>query len=569
MSAEKYAQWIVENQDKQGTPEFETVAAAYKAARNQTPQAPQTPQATQEPSLLQRLGKGVADYARRSVAEKANLAAGAVRGASSIGATLLTPYDLLAGNTQSIGNPERRQAIEEGLRSMGADPESAAFQVGKIGTEIAGTAGAGSALAKGLGMIPGVASRAPALINALRTSGMTTGAAPVTTGAKAADLALRAGAAGTTGALAGGMINPEDTGTSAAISTAIPLAAPVARQGATAARKILGTTTGVGDEALSQAFQAGKAGGTQAQAFRNAMRPVDDANMMSVLDDAMANLDAMRKARTDAYKQNMAGVKESQEIIDMTPIQNAFNKTVESYTFKGQARNPRAAQALQNVSDEINAWQGLNPVEYHTPEGLDALKQRIGSIRESLPFEDKSARAAVDNIYASIKKEIATKAPIYSKTMQDYTQASEVLEEVTRSLSLNEKATADTALRKLQSVMRNNANTNYGARLASVRALEEAGGRPILPQLAGQALSDWTPRGIQRATAPTAGAGLALAGNIPAALAFGAMSSPRIVGETMYGAGRLAGLSDNMVSPEVIRALRQGAYRAAPVLGAQ
>lgn len=564
MSAEKYAQWIVENQDKQGTPEFETVAAAYKAARNQTPQAQQAPQ---EPSLLQRLGKGVADYARRSIAEKANLAAGAVRGAGSIGATLLTPYDLLAGNTQSIGNSERRQAIEEGLRSMGADPESAAFQVGKIGTEIAGTAGAGSALAKGLGMIPGVASRAPALINALRTSGMTTGASPVTTGAKAADLALRAGAAGTTGALAGGMINPDDAGTAGAISAAVPLAAPVARQGATAARKILGTTTGVGDEALSQAFQAGKAGGAQAQAFRSAMR--NDADMMSVLDDAMANLDAMRKARTAAYKQNMAGVKESQEIIDMTPIQNAFNKAVESYTFKGQARNPRVAQALQNVSDEINAWQGLNPVEYHTPEGLDALKQRIGAIRESLPFEDKSARAAVDNIYASIKKEIATKAPIYSKTMQDYTQASEVLEEVTRSLSLNEKATADTALRKLQSVMRNNANTNYGARLASVRALEEAGGRPILPQLAGQALSDWTPRGIQRATAPTAGAGLALTGNIPAALAFGAMSSPRIVGETMYGAGRLTGLADNMVSPEVIRALRQGAYRVAPVLGAQ
>jgi hypothetical protein len=36
MSAEKYAQWIVDNQDKQGSPEFETVASAYKAAREQT-----------------------------------------------------------------------------------------------------------------------------------------------------------------------------------------------------------------------------------------------------------------------------------------------------------------------------------------------------------------------------------------------------------------------------------------------------------------------------------------------------------------------------------------------------
>jgi hypothetical protein len=33
MSAEKYAQWIVENQDKKGTPDFETVAQAYRAAR--------------------------------------------------------------------------------------------------------------------------------------------------------------------------------------------------------------------------------------------------------------------------------------------------------------------------------------------------------------------------------------------------------------------------------------------------------------------------------------------------------------------------------------------------------
>lgn len=32
-SAEQYAQWIVSNQDKRGSPEFETVAQAYKMAR--------------------------------------------------------------------------------------------------------------------------------------------------------------------------------------------------------------------------------------------------------------------------------------------------------------------------------------------------------------------------------------------------------------------------------------------------------------------------------------------------------------------------------------------------------
>lgn len=41
MSAEKYAQWLVNNQDQAGTPEFETVAAAYKKLRVKKPTAAQ------------------------------------------------------------------------------------------------------------------------------------------------------------------------------------------------------------------------------------------------------------------------------------------------------------------------------------------------------------------------------------------------------------------------------------------------------------------------------------------------------------------------------------------------
>lgn len=48
MSAEKYAQWIVDNQDKQGTPEFETVAAAYQAAKEQA-----------QPTLMQKVQSSI------------------------------------------------------------------------------------------------------------------------------------------------------------------------------------------------------------------------------------------------------------------------------------------------------------------------------------------------------------------------------------------------------------------------------------------------------------------------------------------------------------------------------
>lgn len=526
------------------------------------------------PDVVQRVVKqrlGVASAQTNATPEQSsgfgqtlgNLAAGAARGAGSIGATLLAPVDAAARamgvQNSVIGRTDRRDAMTEGLRSMGAQPESLAFRGAKVVSEVAGTAGAGGAMANALRVAPAAMQAAPAVqgfATALRSSGM---AGP--------NLASRVAGGAATGAAASTLVDPESATTGAVIGGALPLIGPTASAIGTGVQKAIGSTTGVGDDALRQAYQSGKSGGAQAEALRSNMR--GQADMLSVLDDAKANLEAMRQARSAAYKQNMAGVRESAEVIPMEPIENALSNAVQSFTFKGQAKNPRVAQALQSVSDEISQWRQLDPAEFHTPEGLDALKQRIGAVREALPFEDRSARAAVDGVYNSIKREIESKAPEYAKAMADYSEASSLVDEVTRSMSLNERSTADTALRKLQSVMRNNANTNYGARVNSVESLEAAGGRPLMPQLAGQALNDWVPRGIQRAAAGTGGAGLAFTGNVPAALGLAAVSSPRLMGETFYGAGRVAGVADQMVNPALIEALRQGTVRAAPVIGAQ
>jgi hypothetical protein len=60
-----------------------------------------------------------------------------------------------------------------------------------------------------------------------------------------------------------------------------------------------------------------------------------------------------------------------------------------------------------------------------------------------------------------------------------------------------------------------------------------------MPALAGQAMSDLTPRGIHRATAPITGGMGFMAGGIPLAAGTMLASSPRIVGETAYGVGQL------------------------------
>jgi len=136
-----------------------------------------------------------------------------------------------------------------------------------------------------------------------------------------------------------------------------------------------------------------------------------------------------------------------------------------------------------------------------------------------------------------VKGEITNQAPVYSKVMKDYSEASNVLKEMERALSLNPKASIDTSMRKLQSLMRNNVNTNYGNRLGLARQLE-SNGAEILPAVAGQAMSSMTPRGLQGLSATgIAGAGVMTAN--PAALAALPLTSPRLVGEAAYGLGAM------------------------------
>lgn len=155
-----------------------------------------------------------------------NIGAGAIRGAGSIGATILTPIDAAARamgiENDYIGRTDRREAMDYALQDLGADPKSMAYQGGKLGAEIAGTLPVGGVLAKGLTKAAPGATR---LAEALRTGGMSTGApgVQILTRAGGKDLALRAAGGGITGGASTLAINPEDTGMGAGISAALPV----------------------------------------------------------------------------------------------------------------------------------------------------------------------------------------------------------------------------------------------------------------------------------------------------------------------------------------------------------
>lgn len=149
-----------------------------------------------------------------------DLAAGAVRGAGSIGATLLTPVDALARavgvENEFIGRRDRRQAMDQGLQELGADPNSMMYKTGKLGGEIAGTAGAGGAVANVLGRAVPVLANAP-ILQSIASSGMNAGGL-----GGAAGMAYRALGGATTGGISAGMIDPETAGTGAMFGAALP-----------------------------------------------------------------------------------------------------------------------------------------------------------------------------------------------------------------------------------------------------------------------------------------------------------------------------------------------------------
>jgi hypothetical protein len=301
-------------------------------------------------------------------------------------------------------------------------------------------------------------------------------------------------------------------------------------------RKEAGLATGAGEEAFKQAYKAGKEGN---ETFIANMRGT--VPMENVLNDAKANLSALKAEKNAVYRSGMEDISKDKSILSFDEITNKLNEAKDIATYKGQTTNPNAVKALQEIKDVVSKWQSLDPKEYHTPEGMDALKQSVGSILEDIPYGTK-ARTVAENIYHSVKSTIADQAPVYNNVMKDYSEKADLINEIQKSLSLGQKSTVAQGLNKLQSLMRNNVNTNYGYRQELANALMEKGGKDLMPALAGQSLSSWTPRGLV-GQGLDAGALLTLLGGVthlPATAATMATTSPRLMGETAYKAGEIA-----------------------------
>jgi hypothetical protein len=403
---------------------------------------------------------------------------------------------------------------------------------------------AGSAPAAAL-RIPGLAARAPGAIRALGNIGQG---------------AMQGGAAAGLTSSASDAPLMQQVGLGAAMGGAIPAAAAAWKTGKSVLKGTIGEATGAGSQSLSSAYTAGREGGDAGKAFTDSMR--GRVPMEQVVAEAKGALTNLRQQRSKAYKSGMVDISKDATILDFKPVDDALSSSIKS--FKGRDISTKTADVRKEIGDVVAEWRALDPSEYHTPEGFDALKQQIGEIKESLPFGP--ARTYADGVYNSLRSTIAKQAPVYDKVMRDYSEASAEIAAIEKELSLGNKVNPNTALRKLQSVLRDNANTSWGKRADYAKVLSDAGAPNLIPSLAGQALGTPIPRGL----AKFADAGLAAtaAYTNPMSLMALPAASPRLMGEAAYGLGSAARHAGGMFGSAFPGAAMGSIPRfAAPTLG--
>jgi hypothetical protein len=317
-------------------------------------------------------------------------------------------------------------------------------------------------------------------------------------------------------------------------------------------------------EATGAGFERGVTGAPTArsEAFTEGMRrPGDSAeNIVYTARDAIRNL---REAASNAYTTAMQQFGQNP-----TPL------SIDTVRQRMAGIKPRNYDAMLDAPErppEHRAWEQMNnTVEYYAqqaaadpallmPMAMDQFKQDLYAIGSKIGGQyDKDAANIARTAYNAVRQELVKHDPIYADTMRDYERVAVEARELEDTFSLGQARgkplKVDTAARKLQSIMRNNAFTNYGMRARQGERLAELDTTGTLnAATSGQMLSAPTARGITGGVAagglPLTAAGavvnpMTLLATVPALVA----SSPRIAGELAYGAGRAAGTGRRLIN---------------------
>lgn len=361
-----------------------------------------------------------------------NVAAGALRGAGSIGASLIRPFESGEENTA------RRLKMDEALRSMGAEPESYAYGGGKLTGEVAGTLPIGGLIARPLAA---AAPYAPTIlnpvVNAMRSSGFTSGLLPkvvpgvapqaIPLATRAADVGARLFAGGTTGGATLALTNPDEIGTGVGLGAGVAMAGPYVGKGIEyLAPKIARAVGGAKDIIMPSGL---KTAGL-AEALNN------DPALMA---QAKTLLDQGKTIEEVAAILNSSGLAAFAKT-----SRNASPATIDMYNARGAARGATQANQLAAASQNVNALTQANlPVATASPSApRRAVKQALAgeaatlqgqkaAMTGQLTAEQQAAEAALAAQRQSVEGGIANVSQL--ETGEALAAATKAIEDVTKT----------------------------------------------------------------------------------------------------------------------------------------
>lgn len=360
--------------------------------------------------------------------------------------------------------------------------------------------------------------------------------------------------------------------TSGALGAAIPVAgrslAAGLRSGGKIGAEILGKTTGTSADVIQEAFTnpnvmriARKSGSEGVSELQN-----------KALSDARQGFKSLLNSRRFDYTERLKKIKANKS--DITPIVDTGRQRARSLLAdfdisvgEGKRLNNldfsdstivKNQEIVQKAFNKVMSWTD------NTPEGVDRLKKILSQYEKEIPVtESGGAKIFVSELKDTIKTGLEQRVPGYSEMTGNYHAMSNLISEVESALSLGNKSSKDTAIRKIISTMRD----NNELRKDFIRLLGTASGKDITGTVAASALSKAAPHGLAGRITGSGGA-LAAAflkpSSIPLLIAVIGASSPRLVGEitSVLGKATRQMVKADKFSPAIRNTLRLILQRA-------
>jgi hypothetical protein len=309
--------------------------------------------------------------------------------------------------------------------------------------------------------------------------------------------------------------------------------------------EILGRTTGVGPDAISEAFTASRAGGDTRKAYFEALR---NPNRLETAQLAKNSALQIRREASGLYTRQKAALGLNEIDYDYGGVRKKIKELKERENLMGKkglprgALEPEAKDEIKAILAEVGKTVG-NPADRNLG-GLDDAIVKLNATYGGL--KTGAAKTYHQELKQAMLAEMRGKVGDgYDQVLVPYHETRTLLDQFDTELKVNPSGerNLNQMYRGLLRSLRSNVNTNFGESANLLRQLDAADpSAPITARIAGETLTPGMPSGLLGTTTALS-SNVLTAMNAPQILPLTiAASSPRLVGEAVGAAGAASGI---------------------------